>query len=178
MTPSSAAPATKPATDARDPRPAPRWSRFIPWMFAGGFAIVIAVNGALVYFAQSSFSGLETEHAYERGLHYNQALEAAAAQEALGWRGEITLVKALNDQYELAVHVADRQAMPIDGLEVEAYLRRPANGGLDQSVPLHRQGGGRYAAEIALPALGQWDVRIVARDGVTSWQESERLFVK
>lgn len=176
MTPSSAAPNAK--ASAADPRPAPRWSRFIPWMFVGGFAIVIAVNGTLIYFAQSSFSGLETEHAYERGLNYNQALEAAAAQDALGWHGQITLTEAAGGQYDLSVQFADRQAMPIDNLAVEAHLRRPSNAGMDLSVPLQRRGNGRYAAAIALPAPGQWDVRIVARDGALSWQESERLFVK
>lgn len=158
--------------------PPPRWSRFIPWMFVGAFAVIIAVNGALVYFAQSSFSGLETEHAYERGLKYNQTLEAAAAQDQLGWRGEITLDPAANGQYELAVQFADRQARPIDGLRVDAHVRRPSNADMDQDVTLRHMGGGRYAAEIALPALGQWDVRIVAHDGDASWQESKRLFVK
>ncbi|HWA50711.1 MAG TPA: FixH family protein [Dongiaceae bacterium] len=155
----------------------PRWSKLIPWMFVGGFAIVIAVNASLIYFAQSSFSGLDTEHPYERGLDYNRTLEAAAAQEKLGWHGKISLAKALNGQHELAVLFADKAAGPIEGLEVTAYLRRPSNQGLDQTIQLHRQGSGRYAAEIALPAPGQWDVRIVARQGETSWQESERLFV-
>lgn len=171
MTPSSAAP------DNRTANP-PRWSRFIPWMFVGGFAIIIAVNGALIYFAQSSFSGLETENAYEKGLRYNQTLEAAAAQDKLGWHGEITLGAATDSQYELAVQFADRQARPIDGLRVEAHLRRPSNAGMDQDVVLRHRGSGRYTAEIALPALGQWDVRIVAHDGDVSWQESQRLFVK
>lgn len=170
MTPSSAAPIKSRETP-------PRWSKLIPWMFVGGFAIIIAVNGSLIYFAQSSFSGLETEHPYERGLNYNQTLEAAAAQEKLGWRGAIDLDKALNGQHELAVLFTDREARPIEGLEVTAYLRRPSNEGLDQTIQLHRQGNGRYAAEIALPALGQWDALIVARQGEISWQESQRLFV-
>lgn len=174
MTRSSAAP----AASAGDTRPAPRWSRFIPWFFVAGFGIVIAVNGTLIYFAQSSFSGLDTEHPYERGLNYNQALEAAAAQAELGWRSEITLTAVLNGRHEIAVRFADDQARPIDGVTVQALLRRPASAGQDMTVPLHRQGNGRYAAEVALPARGQWDVRIVARDGELSWQGSERLFAK
>lgn len=176
MTPSSAAPNARGM--AADPRPAPRWSRFIPWIFVGGFAIVVAVNGTLIYFAQSSFSGLDTEHAYERGLDYNRALEAAAAQDEVGWQGRITLAEADDGRHELAVQFADKQAMPIDSLSVEAHLRRPSNAGMDLSVPLQRQGNGRYAAAITLPAPGQWDVRIVARDGALSWQGSWRLFVK
>lgn len=176
MTPSSAAPAISGSMAAKAPEP-PRWSKLIPWMFVGGFAIIVAVNGALIYFAQTSFSGLDTEHPYERGLTYNQTLEAAAAQDKLGWHGAISLGKAMNGQHELAVLFADKDTKPIEGLEVTAYLRRPSNEGMDQTIQLHHQGSGRYAAEIALPAPGQWDVRIVARQGETSWQESERLFV-
>lgn len=175
MTPSSAAPANRgPGGSDR----APRWSRAIPWMFVAGFAVVIAVNGTLIYFAQSSFSGLETEHAYERGLQYNQALEAAAAQEKLGWRSEITLTDAADGKRELAASFADRLARPIDGLIVEAHLLRPSNAGMDLTVALAGKGNGRYAADVTLPALGQWDIRIVARDAEHSWQQSERLFAK
>lgn len=174
MTRSSAAPADR----AAGVHGTPGWSRFIPWFFVAGFAIVIAVNGTLIYFAQSSFSGLDTEHPYERGLDYNRTLAAAAAQAELGWHSEVTLTAAPNGRHEVAVRLADDRAQPIDGLEVEVYLRRPANSHLDLSVPLQRQGNGRYAAEVALPALGQWEVRIVARDGELSWQESERLFAR
>lgn len=173
MTPSSAAPANR--GEGAHP---PRWSKLIPWMFVGGFAIVIAVNGALIYFAQSSFSGLETEHAYDRGLDYNQTLEAAAAQEKLGWRGDIALSPAAGGKHELAVLFADRLERPLDGLKIEAHLVRPANAGMDLNLVLAGKGNGRYVAELALPALGQWEIRIVARDHENSWQKSERLFAK
>jgi len=147
-------------------------------MFVGAFAIVIAVNGALVYFAQSSFSGLETEHAYENGLHYNQTLEAAAAQDKLGWQGLIALSGAAGGTRALTVRFADKTARPIDGLKVEAFLLRPSNEGMDLTATLAGQGNGAYRADIALPAPGLWDIRIVARDGERSWQKTERLFAR
>lgn len=174
MTPSSAAPAPR----STNGDPPPRWSKLIPWIFVGGFAIVIAVNGALIYFANSTFSGLETEHAYETGLHYNQSLEAAAAQEKLGWRGDIALSAEADGKRELTVLFADRLERPIDGLAVEAHLLRPANAGMDLNLTLAGKGNGRYTADVTLPAPGQWDIRIVARDAEHSWQKSERLFAK
>ena len=156
----------------------PRWTRFIPWMFVGGFAIVIAVNGALIYFASSSFSGLETDHAYETGLHYNQSLEAAAAQEKLGWRGEISLSEPTGGTRALTVLFADKLERPIDGLKVEAHLLRPSNAGMDLNLVLDGKGNGRYVSDVALPAPGNWEIRIVARDNERSWQKSERLFAK
>ena len=156
----------------------PRWSKLIPWMFVGGFAIVIAVNGALIYFASSSFSGLETDHAYEIGLHYNQSLEAAAAQEKLGWRGEISLSDPVDGKRALTVLFADKLERPIDGLKVEAHLLRPSNAGMDVNLTLDGKGNGRYVSDVALPAPGNWEIRIVARDSEHSWQKSERLFAK
>lgn len=174
MTQSSAHPASNPGPGAHSAR----WSRLIPWMFVGGFAVIIAANGALVYFAQSTFSGLETEHSYDRGLDYNRTLEAAAAQEKLGWRAEIVLSAEASAGHELAVSFADRLERPIDNLKVEAHLVRPASQGMDMVLALDGKGNGRYAAPVSLPALGQWEIRIVARDHEHSWQRSERLFVK
>lgn len=171
---SSAVPGSNPGRQ----QPARRSSRLIPWLFVAGFGVTIAVNGALVYFAQSTFSGLETEHSYERGLDYNQTLEAAAAQEKLGWRAEIGLSPERNGRREISVSFADSRNYPLDGLTVEAHLVRPSTAGMDQVAALTALGNGRYAADVTLPAPGQWDVRIVARDQYNSWQRSERLFAK
>jgi hypothetical protein len=35
-------------------------SRYIPWLFVAGFAVVIAVNATMIWFAVGSFSGLYT----------------------------------------------------------------------------------------------------------------------
>jgi hypothetical protein len=39
-------------------------------------------------------------------------------------------------------------------------------------------GDGRYVATFALPAAGQWELRLVAQGDGVAWQHSERLFVK
>ena len=61
-------------TAPRRPRQ-PGW--YIPWIIAAPFLVVFAVNGTLVHFALSSFSGLTSEHASDEGAHYNLALAAA-----------------------------------------------------------------------------------------------------
>ena len=45
-------------------------SRYIPWLFVGGFALVVAVNATMIWFAVGSFSGLYTQKPRDRGLHY------------------------------------------------------------------------------------------------------------
>ena len=61
-------------------------SRYIPWLFVAGFAIVVAVNATMITFAVGSFSGLYTPKPRERGLHYNGVVAEQKSRDALGWR--------------------------------------------------------------------------------------------
>ena len=61
-------------------------SRYIPWLFVAGFALVIAVNATMIWFAVGSFSGLYTPKPRDRGLHYNEVVAEQKARDALGWR--------------------------------------------------------------------------------------------
>jgi nitrogen fixation protein FixH len=60
----------------------------VPWLFVAGFALVIAVNGTMMWLAISSFSGLYSDHARDRGVHYNQVMAEQRARDALGWTVE------------------------------------------------------------------------------------------
>jgi nitrogen fixation protein FixH len=147
-------------------------------LFIAGFLLVIAVNGALIFFAEDTFSGLETDNAYERGLEYNQALAGEAAQERLGWHSQAVISGDPGTHRTLHVQLTDRDGRPLDGLTLEAYLVRPSNAGMDLSLAPRATGDGAYVTEFTLPAPGQWDLRLVARRGGVAWQHSERLFVK
>ena len=48
------------------------------WVLLGFFGVILAVNATFVYLAVSSFSGLETDNAYVKGLNYNTTLSRAA----------------------------------------------------------------------------------------------------
>ena len=150
----------------------------IPVLFIAAFLVVSAVNGALIFFAEDTFSGLETDNAYERGLGYNQALAGEAAQERLGWHAQAAIYGDGEERHTLRVELLDRDGRPIAGLRLRAYLVRPSNAGLDLSLTLQPAGDGAYAADFVLPAPGQWDLRLVARRDELAWQHSERLFVK
>lgn len=174
MMPSSVAPQNRPGTG---PVPARR-SLWIPGLFVLGFLVVIAVNGVLIYTAVSSFSGLETESAYDKGIHYNQALAAAAANAETGWRAEPRIVAGENGNRRLDVAITDRTGAPVTELKVEAYLVRPTNAGMDETVAMTDIGGGRYRADIAPKALGNWELRLQASRGDVTWQQVQRIFVQ
>jgi nitrogen fixation protein FixH len=147
-------------------------------LFVAGFLLVIAVNGALIFFAEDTFSGLETDNAYERGLDYNRALAGEAAQERLGWHAQAAISEGTDAHRTLLVLLADRDGRPLQGLTLEAYLVRPSSAGMDLRLTPGPTGDGAYAAEFTLPAPGQWDLRLVAWRGDVAWQQTERLFVK
>lgn len=172
MTPSSALPSNKPAGLTRF------LPHRVPMLFIAGFLVVIAVNGALIFFAEKTFSGLETDNAYERGLDYNKALAAEAAQEKLGWQSQAAISDAADGRRTLNVRMSDRDGHPLSGLTLEAHLVRPSNDGMDVTLSPHAAGDGSYEAEFTLPAPGQWDLRLVAHRGDVAWQQSTRLFVK
>lgn len=165
----------------------PNRGRWYPWVFVAAFIVVIAVNGVMVSLAVGSFTGLETEHPYERGLNYNDMLAAARAQEALGWQVEYEALPAGEASdgvlpVVLTSRFLDKNGRPLTGLDVKAFLLRPTAQGYDLQVELQEAGGGRYSADAVLPLAGQWDLRIVATTTasptVRSWQSSRRIVVQ
>ena len=173
MTPSSALPSSRRSTGLS--RFLPHW---VPMLFIAGFLVVIGVNATLIVFAQGTFSGLDTASPYERGLEYNKALAAEAAQERLGWRYQAAISGASGSERTLRLQLADRDGRLLDGLKLQAYLVRPSNAGLDVAIAPQSAGDGSYIATFALPAPGQWELRVVARGDDVAWQHSERVFVK
>lgn len=150
-----------------------------PWLFVGMFAVVIAVNLTLAWFASSTFAGLQTEGAYVKGLAYNQTLAQAQAQERLGWTvaAEATAAGA-GAAAVVAVDVRDSAGRPVEGLEVQAHLSRPATSGQDRSLGLTRRAPGAYRGEVLLPLAGQWELQVVARRGEEVYQLGKRVVIR
>jgi len=157
-----------------------RSGRHYPWLIVAGMALVVAVNGVLIYFAVSSFTGLATDDPYDKGLAFNQAAAAATAQAARGWQVDVAAAAAAGSQPAIAVaaNFRDRAGRPIDDLEVTAYLVRPTSAGHDRSVPLGRADAGLYRATAGLPLSGEWLLTIVARRGTETWQSTQRVHLR
>ncbi|TAN62040.1 MAG: hypothetical protein EPN20_11445, partial [Magnetospirillum sp.] len=100
----------------------PGW--WYPYIFVAGFMVVLLVNVTMAYFATSTFSGLSTEHAYEKGLAHNQVLEAARKQEEMGWTVDTNVEPEANHGAHVTVSYRDRDGKPLDGLTVRASLVR------------------------------------------------------
>jgi nitrogen fixation protein FixH len=150
----------------------PRRSRWIPWAFVGAFGVIIAVNLVLVVASVTTFTGLTTGQAYDRGRTYNQVLAEAARQDALGWTARATL-----DGSVLSVAVTDREGLPVAG-HLEGVLQRPLEG---TALPLDfaAAGTGRFIAHAVLPAAGQWEARLTLHGaGDRRLDIRQRVFVR
>lgn len=140
--------------------PDARRSLWIPWALASIFAAFLVANGTMIYFASRSWTGLETEGAYEKGLAYNDIIAAAEAQAALGWQVALEAGTAETGEAWVEVSLADREGHPIAARAVWARLVRPTHVGYDREAPLRDLGGGRYRGLVELPLPGQWDLRV------------------
>jgi nitrogen fixation protein FixH len=155
--------------------------------FIGAFLLIIAVNATLIVLATDTFSGLQTEGAYQKGLTYNATLAAARAQERLGWRAELkVLPKGPTDpkhrRFDISIRLHDAVEQPITDHDVRVYFSRPTRQGDDFEAALAPRGAGLYSTAVDVPLPGQWDLTIVAREtaikGVGStWQTTQRIYL-
>lgn len=153
-------------------------SRWIPLTFVGALGVVVAVNGALAYFAVTSSTGLVTEHPFEAGNNYNRVLEAAAAQDALGWRGTLRFTDLGARHGEVVAELVDRDGSPLTGMAVSARLTRPVEPLPDVVLALDERAPGRYVADAAPGHPGQWELHATARRGTEVFDFEQRIVVK
>jgi nitrogen fixation protein FixH len=152
--------------------------RWVPWAFAGALGVVVAVNGALAYFAVASSTGLVTEHPFDEGNGYNRVLEAGAAQDALGWHGLVRFADGGAGAGELNASFTDHDGHPLEHLTVTAHVVRPVEPLPPVVLSLSETAAGHYTGAALLPHPGQWEVRIAARQGDELYAFAQRIIVK
>lgn len=133
--------------------------KLIPWYIVAFMAVVVAVNGVMVYFALSSYTGLQTEGHYSKGLEYNKVIAAERVEQALGWDVTLQFEQTGALRGRITAEARDAAGAPLDGAIVTARLIRPTQAGHDVELALAPETGGIYATEVALPLPGQWDIQ-------------------
>ncbi len=130
----------------------------------GFFGVVFAVNGVMTWVALSTFSGIETQNAYQVGRDYNETLEAAARQRAMGWQvgfDEVFETRAGGGaDARVRVTVRDAAGLPVRGLVGTLTFWRPVAQGVDVEVMLQDAETEGYEAVASLPAGGHWDMQL------------------
>lgn len=125
------------------------------------FLVVFAANGVLVYLSQSTWNGLITEDAYNKGVTFNQALQAQRQQEALGWQVRVATGKLVSGQQaRLLLTLLDREGHPLTGVQAQGVLFRPVREGRDQPLIFTEESPGVLVAMVTPPLPGSWDIKV------------------
>ena len=123
------------------------------------FAVVLAVNAAMIYWALSTYSGVVASEPYRKGLHYNDRLRADERQQQLHWREALSIDR----DGQLVLALSDAEGQLIRGLSVEITLGRPSTNRDDVTLTLAADSTGRYRARLSPLPDGSWIVGIEAR---------------
>jgi nitrogen fixation protein FixH len=149
-----------------------------PYIFVAMLGTVMLVNGGMAYFAVSTFNGVITENAYEKGISYNKTLNLARQQANLGWVVEAALVPASQGHGgTLTVRFVDKDGHGVDGLDVQALADHPNVTGEEQRMRFVAAGDGQYRAELTLPNGGQWSFDILATREQATYQFQRRFLI-
>ncbi|MDC7685270.1 FixH family protein [Asticcacaulis sp. BYS171W] len=135
-----------------------RRGRFVPWIIAAFFLSFMLPLIAFTVLAFRHAPSEVTPQAYEKGLAYNSALAAEAAQAGLGWR-----IAGAYDHgaYHVTVRDDDR---PLEDARVEVWFVHPAQKALDRHIVLTAQGDGIFSAPANLPVRAGWTAHVTVED--------------
>lgn len=156
---------------------ADRSNRWIPRLFALGFAVIIAVNATLIAFAAGSFSGLVVQHPYKKGVEYSHTRQMLDAQRQLHWDYQVQTVFLGGTGVDFALVWQNRDGGPLSDLHVTVEFGRPVENAPPVPAVLSSRGNGTYGTIVDLPKAGIWDVRIVAERSGTRFVAAERVVV-
>ncbi len=149
----------------------------IPYIFFVFFAVIFAVNFFYIYISQKTWRGLANDDAYQKGLHYNQILEAEKKQKELGWKMAIYYRNLGENKGVLEIDLKDKNSQKISDAEIEVNFKRPTQEGKDFSQKLKFRDG-FFKADIFFPLKGQWDFEIRAVRGEDVFQETDRNIIQ
>jgi nitrogen fixation protein FixH len=129
------------------------------WLLAiVGLLLANLIAMVVLIAASSSGSSRVLPHYYDRAVHYDDAIEQAANNRALGWQVSARFVNRV-----LVVELRDRDGAPIDGATIEvdgaarararAFLyRSPVAPGIYDLTITAEKGGARFVERVVAEA--------------------------
>jgi nitrogen fixation protein FixH len=141
----------------------------------GFFGVIFAVNGAFIYYAVESWTGLDIDNSFIHGLSFEEDI-----QEAHEWKVEIDPKDLGNDVVRLNVIIERIDGKSSVPDSIDAEVRRPAVANYDQDIELTRTGARHYVGEVHVAGRGIWQVRVRGRDQSKAvlFRADKRLFLK
>ena len=119
-------------------------------------ATVLALITATVVVGSKVREETVVEHPYEEGLHHDAD---RASRAALGLAVAVEDHAPAVGKPPLAFRLTDRQGRAVAGAKVTVEVSRPDTSHGELRAEARETAPGRYAADVAFPAAGAWDVR-------------------
>jgi nitrogen fixation protein FixH len=142
------------------------------------FAFVFLVNGAMIYSAISTHTGLVAREPYRKGLHYNERIAADERQARLGWTDTVEFDR----DGHVVVALADTDGRPIAGKKIAVLIGRPSTDRQDVRLALSEAAPGRYEGKTAPLDGGSWllalEVRVDAMPDEPIYRARRRLWLE
>ncbi|MFZ1773927.1 MAG: FixH family protein [Rhizobiaceae bacterium] len=155
---------------ARAPRQFTGWHMLM--VLLAFFGTIITVNLIMASYALSTWSGLVVKNSYVASQEFNGKVSDVIAQEALGWKGQLT---AADGAMRFSLHTASGALVSVKG--VTATFRRPVTDRQDVTLALAAAPDGGWAVRHVL-ADGAWIAEIDAdAGGKAPWRETLRFEV-
>ncbi|MBV8061047.1 MAG: FixH family protein [Alphaproteobacteria bacterium] len=161
-------------TPSSGPRPSDKW---IPYYFFIFFGIMVLTLVPMCVIAVRTGTGVVTDHAYEKGVSYNQDIKAAGEQAALGWQTQISVNSTPQKTTSISFTLTDRDGRPVTDATAQLVLSRPTQAKMDQKADLKETSPGLYTATLSADA-GVWDVDISATKDGHNFQASKRVQIQ
>ncbi|WP_088306663.1 FixH family protein [Novosphingobium sp. B 225] len=129
------------------------------------FAVVIGVNLIMARYASSTFGGVVVENSYVASQKYNQWLQEAAQEKALGWSATASRLSS----GQVAVRLSGAPA----GASLTGYVWHPLGRQPDRPLAFAAQPDGSFVSSQEIPA-GRWRLRLEVQAQGKKWRtESE-----
>ncbi|MCW2306468.1 FixH family protein [Rhodobium gokarnense] len=134
------------------------------------FGVMLVANFALLYFALTSWSGLEVPSSYEAGQVFNEELAVAHQQEARGWKMDVAADRASDGTVAVRLTARDKFGQALQNLSFTGRFSRPVKRADDVTFAMEETVPGTYEATVADVGPGQWDIIVEANEN------GERVF--
>jgi len=154
-----------------NPNTRPKRYLFWPVLLTGliGTHIISVVTMVVVATHDRSFA-VEPDF-YQKGLHYEQALDQRRENARLGWSLRLEVGPPESGTYRRSVtcRLADRDGQPLPGAKIEVTAFAYLCASRIKSCVLLPQGGGEYTGELEFADPGKWEFRFVATRGAETY---------
>lgn len=141
------------------------------------FGVIITVNMVFVTSALNAFSGLVVPNSYVASQHYNEKIEQADRQKALGWKLDLLI-----DLNGVDFILLDKNQAPVEKMLVTLNLRSTNNDDNDVSLLLNEGDAGHYTGklptDVTTPQASYFIELDILRDNQLFYHYEETRLIK